>query len=123
MASATVSGVRVKGGDLDRRITIRKPKTVDDPVYGPQPGGWENVAERIPAQKWDDLPGSTESVQGGLRLSGRPARIRIRYMRGLTSDMQVIVHDETDEIYEISSTPAEIGRREWTEFTIRNYSS
>lgn len=113
----------MRGGQLDRRITIQRPETVEDDLYGPQAGGWSNVVERIPAQKWDDLPSNTESVQGGLRMSGRPARIRIRYMRGLTSDMRVIVHNETDEIYEISSTPAEIGRREWTEFTIRAYTS
>lgn len=113
----------MRAGQLDRRITIERPVTVDDPLYGPQPGGWEVVVARVPAQKWDDLPGTTESVQGGLRMSDSPARIRIRYMRGLTSDMRVILHDVTDEVYEISSTPAEIGRREWTEFTIRKYSS
>lgn len=109
-------------GQLDRRITIMKPGVIDDPVYGPQPGGWETVAARIPAQKWDDLPGNTESVQGGMRMSDSPARIRIRFRRGITSDMRVIVHDVEDQTYEISSTPAEVGRREWTEFTIRKYS-
>lgn len=113
----------MKGGDLDRRITIQKPGTVDDPEYGPQPGGWIAFAARVPAQVKDDLPGNTESVQGGLRMSGKPARVRIRYLRGITSDMRVIVHNETDEVFEISSTPAEIGRREWTEFTIRAYTS
>lgn len=113
----------MKGGDLDRRITIEKPGTIIDPEYGPQPGGWQVVAARMPAQVQDDLPGNTESVQGGLRMSGKPARVRVRYTRSITSDMRVIVHNETDELYEISSTPAEIGRREWTEFTIRAYTS
>lgn len=112
----------MRAGQLDRRITIQRPATVDDPVYGPQPGGWEDVHARIPAQVLDDLPSKTESVQGGLRMSDHPARVRIRYMRGLTSAMRVVVHDVTDEVYQIDSTPAEIGRREWTEFTIRSYS-
>lgn len=113
----------MKGGDLDRRITIQKPETVDDPEYGPQAGGWSDFLTRIPAQKRDDLPSNTESVQGGLRMSAHPARIRVRYVRGITSDMRVVVHENPDEIYEISSTPAEIGRREWIEFTIRAYTS
>lgn len=113
----------MRSGQLDRRITIERPTQVDTPPYGMQPGPWEVVAARVPAQRQDELPGNTESNVNGLRLSDSPARLRIRYMRGLTSDMRVIMHDEVDRIYEISSTPAEIGRREWTEFTIREYSS
>lgn len=113
----------MRAGTLDRRISIRKPGTTEDPVYGPQPAGWELVAERIPAQVWDDLPSRSESVQNGLRMADRPARVRIRYMRGLTSDMQIVVHNEVDEVFEITGGPAEIGRREWTEFTIKAYSS
>lgn len=113
----------MRAGELDRRITLLKPGTVDDPLYGPQPGGWVPFAERIPARKWDDKPGDTEEVAGGLRLSNRPATVRTRYMRGVTSDMQLILHGDTDELYEITSTPAEIGRREWLEFTIRAYTS
>lgn len=115
-------------GQLDRRITIQRPAPVDDPLYGPQPGGWADVYSRIPAQVQDDLPGNSESVQGGLRMSGRPARVRTRYLRQhITSDMRVIVHsrdqDGADLVYQLSSEPAEIGRREWLEFTIRGYSS
>lgn len=113
----------MRGGALDRRITIQRTTTVIDPVYGPQEGGWEDVAVRIPANKKDDLPSNTESVQNGLRMSNSPARVRIRYRNDITSDMRVIVHDENDRVYQISSTPAEIGRREWTEFTIQRYSS
>jgi head-tail adaptor len=114
----------MRGGALDRRITFQRPAVVVDPVYGPQDSGWENVEPpRIPANKKDDLPGNTESVQNGLRLSNSPARIRIRYRDDITSDMRVIVHDENDRIYQISSTPAEIGRRKWLEFTVARYSS
>lgn len=113
----------MRTGQLDRRITIQSQSTVDDPDYGPQPGEWVDVYTRIPAQVQDELPSKTESVQGGLRMSDHPARVRIRYLRGITSDMRVIVHNEVDDMYQIDSTPAEIGRREWTEFTIRGYSS
>lgn len=114
----------MRGGALDRRITLQRPPMVDG-EYGPQqgPGDWVNVFERLPAQVWDDLPSQSEAVQGGLRMADRPARVRIRYLRGITSDMRVVVHNETDETFEISGGPAEIGRREWIELTIRGYSS
>lgn len=113
----------MRAGQLDRRITIQRPFQAIDPLFGPQPGGWENVAERIPAQKWDLLPGESEETKTGLRVANYPARVRIRYMRGVTADMRVILHEDTEQVYEITSTPAEIGRREWLEFTIRAYSS
>ena len=119
----------MRAGELDRRVTIQKPATVIDPEYGPQPGGWETVYARIPARVFDELPSNSESVDGGLRIADRPAQVRTRYLKRITSDMRVIVHakdsaaGEQDVVYEISGGPAEIGRREWTEFTIRNFSS
>lgn len=113
----------MNGGSLDRRITIQRPATVTDPVYGPQDGGWDDFVTRLPAQVQDELPSQTESTSGVLRMSDRPARVRIRYVRGISSDMRVIVHDEQDRLCQISSTPAEIGRREWIEFTISTYTS
>lgn len=117
----------MRGGQLDRRITIQRPTTLEDPVYGPQPGGWAIVAARVPAQVFDDLPSKSERTEEGLRLGERPARVRIRYMRGITSDMKITLHegvDAADDVeFQISGGPAEIGRREWTEFTVKAYSS
>jgi head-tail adaptor len=115
----------MRAGILYRRITIQRPVTVVDTEYGPQDGGWQDVVSRLPAQVLDVLPSQAESNENGLRVADRPARVRIRYLRGLTSDMRVIVHREPDldEVYEISGGPAEIGRREWTEITIKAYSS
>lgn len=113
----------MRAGAFDRRITIVKNGEVDGD-YGPQPGGPDIlVAARIPAQVLDNLPSQSESVDGGLRMANRPARVRMRYRQGITSDMRVIVHGETDRMYEISGGPAEIGRREMIELTIREYSS
>lgn len=110
---------------MDRRITILAPTVIDDPEYGPQPGEFAPIfrGERIPAQRQDELPSNSESVTNGLRMAYKPARLRIRYRPDITSDMRIIMHDEDDKLYEISGGPAEIGRREWTEVTIREYSS
>lgn len=113
----------MRAGELDRRITIQRPVTREDPLYGPQPGGWENFAERVPARVRDVLPSNAEAIQGGLASAARPAQVRIRYMRGISTDMRVIVHREVDELYQIKGGPAEIGRGEWTEFTIEAYTT
>jgi SPP1 family predicted phage head-tail adaptor len=124
MAAAAVCGVPViTGGQLDRRITIQRPTVVTDGEYGPQHGGWEDVFARVPAQVQDMLPRVAEVFAQAINISDRPARVRIRYLRGITADMRVIVHGEADTIHQISAGPAEIGRRAWIEFTIKEFSS
>lgn len=116
----------MRGGQLDRRITIQRQQPVDDPIYGPQPPGpndpWLNFSPpRIPAQVQDDLPSKNERIDGAVQVQERPARVRIRYMRGITPDMRIVLHEETDTIFQIVGGPAEIGRREWTEFTVKAF--
>lgn len=113
----------ITGGQFNRRITLQRPGVVEDGEYGPQPAGWVDVFVRVPAQVWDTLPGSAEARGQVLNLSERPARVRMRYVRGITSDMRVILHNEVDTIHQISAGPAEIGLRKFIEFTIREYSS
>lgn len=112
----------MRAGQLDRRITIERPAMVDG-EYGPQPGGWATFAARIPAQVLDTLPSKSESVQQGLKMAARPSRVRIRYLAGVTSDMRIVVHGPTDRTCEITAGPAEIGRREWLEFVVTEFSS
>lgn len=116
----------MRGGQLDRRITIQRQATVDDPEYGPQVGGWEDVATRVPAQVADVLPSRSEAF-GVAAQNAIPARVRIRFLPGLTADMRIILHGKTspneDTIRRISAGPAEIGRREWTEFMVEAYSN
>lgn len=115
----------MRGGQLDRRITIEKLPVYVDPVYGPQPAPpgtpWDVVAARVPAQVVDALPSRSETVDGAVQVTNRPARVRIRYLRGITPDMRIVLHDEVDVVLQIVGGPAEIGRREWTEFTVEAY--
>lgn len=112
----------MRAGQLDRRITIERPGVIDG-EYGPQPGGWVPVVARVPAQVRDVLPSKSETVQDGLAVAIRPARLRIRYLRGITSDMRITLHGDTDVVFQIVGGPAEIGRREWLEMTIKQYST
>lgn len=107
----------------DRRITIMRP---GDPVtgeYGPQPGEPVVVAARVPARRLDVLPLRSEERGTILRQSHKLARIEMRYLAGITSDMFIIMHDENDTKYQIWSQPAEIGRREAIEFMAAAYTS
>ena len=113
----------MRGSQLDDRVTIERPTQVSTPGYGMQPGPWAVVAARIPAQVMDDMPSKSESVQNGLELAKQPARLRIRYMRGLSSDMRVTLHGETDQVFQIVGGPAELGRRRWIEMTLEAYTS
>lgn len=115
--------MKISGGQLDRRITIQRPAAVSDSEYGPQHVGWEDVFTRVPAQVWDALPRVAEHAGQAINMAERPARVRVRYLRGVTADMRVIVHNEVDTIHQISAGPAEVGRREWLEFTIKEFSS
>lgn len=113
----------MRAGELDRRITIMKPGAPVDGEFGPQPGAPTVFAARVPAQVLDDLPSKTEAQGGALRKAEKPSRVRIRYARGITSDMYIILHGEVDTVHQIAAPPAEIGRRDWTEFPIVEYTS
>lgn len=112
-----------RAGDLDRRVTIMRKGDPVDGEYGPQPGPGVPVAERVPARRLDLLPLKTERLGGVLRQSHKPARIQMRYVQGITSDMYLIMHDENDLVYQITSQPAEIGRRQLIEFTVAAYTT
>lgn len=111
------------GGQLDRRITIQRPTVIEDGEYGPQPGPWVDVYVRVPAQVWNTLPSTAERSEQAINMSEKPSRVRMRYTRGVTSDMRIIVHNEVDTIHQISAGPAEIGLREWIEFMVKEFSS
>ena len=109
-------------GQLDRRITIERKTVTQDADYGTEAITWTTFAARISAQVQDVLPSKSESVQQGMRVATRPARVRIRYRTGITSDMRIVVHGATDRTMQITGGPAEIGRHEWIEMTCEEYS-
>ena len=109
---------------LDRRITIRRKVVTKDPDYGSEVAEWEVFGEpRMKAEVRDTLPSRSEQVKQGLRIAAQPSRIRMRYLSGVTSDMRVTIHGETDRECEIIGGPAELGRRKWLEMVVSSFSS
>ena len=111
------------GAVLDQRITIEQKTITRDPDYGTESITWTAFASRIAAQVQDVLPSRSESVKQGLRVTTRPARIRIRYRTGITSDMRVVVHGAAERTLQITGGPAELGRREGIEMTCEEQST
>lgn len=112
----------IKTKDLTTRISLERKVPGQDPDYGTEVVAWAVVA-RVWAHVQDTLPSKSERVLQGVRVATRPARIRLRYLGGITSDMRVIVHGATDRVMQITGGPAELGRREGVELVCEEYSS
>lgn len=103
-------------GALNRRIRIERP--VSDTAFdGAGSGGWTLVIE-VWAEVKDMLPSRGDRIAEGINVSARPARVRMRYRDGITSDMRFVV---AGRIMQIVSGPAELGRREGLEFMVEEY--
>ncbi len=99
-------------GARDQLITFEAIGTVDDPVYGPQPGSWTEHSQAW-AEVQDVLPSRAESLDDSIVIQRRPCRIRLDYFDGLgiTSDMRI---DIDGRKLQIVAGPAMKGkRREW----------
>lgn len=110
-------------GTLDRRIRIEQPTVTKDATYGSATETWSTFAT-LWAQVQDVLPSKAESQGFGIRIAERPARIRTRYVSGITSDMRVVLLDRDNRIMKIITQPAEIGgRRDGLEFLVVDFTS
>jgi SPP1 family predicted phage head-tail adaptor len=96
---------------LDRSITILKRATGRDGSGRPTET-WPAYLTLF-AQVEDVPPSRGEQIADGINIAQRPCRIRIRYRNDITAAMQVAFEGRT---LRIITMPAEIGRREWTEF-------
>ena len=68
----------------------------------------------------DILPSKAERLADSIQIGRRPARIRIRYLAGITPDMRVIIDTR---VHQIISGPTTLGRREAMEFMVEEHSS
>lgn len=97
-------------GKLDRRITVQTSSTTK--VNGRPIKSWSTLAT-VWAEVRDIRPSRAEQIADGLNMANRPCRIVIRYRDDITAGMRVILDGRT---LQIVSAPAELGRREGTEF-------
>lgn len=114
---------------MDKYVRLERP-TPDTALDGAGSGTWELVEETW-AEIEDMLPSRGERLAEGIRITTRPARVRIRYRSDLTPAMRLVhganvVDDTVDysaaRIMQIVTLPAELGRRERMEFLVEEYS-
>lgn len=108
----------MKAGNLDRRIDIERP-LAGEGLNDAGSGTWEPFARKVWASVVDALPSRGERLVEGINIAARPARVRIRYRDGITTDMRFVMGAR---IMQIVSGPAELGRREALEFMVEDYS-
>jgi len=74
---------------LDTRIRIERKTIIRDPQYGTEEVSWAEFG-CVWAEVKDILPSRAERMAEQIQIARRPARIRIRYLAGITPDMRVI---------------------------------
>jgi head-tail adaptor len=117
---------------LDIQATFEQPTTVDT-EFGKQPGPWiplvalpgsPTVGERFWVELQDVLPSRSEAVKMGLTVARNQTRLRMRWRSDIDSSMRVVVHYDTDVIYQIVAGPADIGgRKDGIEMMLERYST
>lgn len=107
---------------LDQRIRIEQRQVITDPDYGTQTITWAPFAT-VWAEVQDVLPSKAETQANSMQLSHTPARIRTRYLSGVTTDMRVVHLTRGNRVLQIVSGPAELGRKEGLEFMAETYST
>lgn len=121
----------MKKGQLNRRIRIERP-LADESYDGAGSGTWQPVHETW-ANVQDAIPSRGERLADGINVATRPARVRMQYRDGITSDMRVLIGRYqkdgdgvlqwvTDRVAQIITMPAELGMRDGLEFMIEDYS-
>ena len=104
---------------LDTRIRIERKVVTHDPQYGTEQVTWSEFA-CVWAEVKDILPSKAERLADSIQIGRRPARIRIRYLAGLSADMRVIIDSR---IHQIVAGPSMLGRREAIELITQELSS
>lgn len=104
---------------LDTRIRIERKLVTRDPQYGAEEVSWAEFA-CVWAEAKDIMPSRAERMVEQIQIARRPARIRIRYLAGITPDMRVVI---AGRVHQIIAGPSMLGRREAIELMVEEYSS
>lgn len=111
----------MRAGKRNRRVRFERNETVHDPRFGGGAPAWVEVCT-VWAEVQDVLPSKAESAPDGVEVALRPARVRMSYRTGLTSDMRIVVLGTIPRVLDIVAGPAELGHREGLEFVAQEVS-
>lgn len=117
--------VKIAAGKFNCTVRIERP-VPDTSLDGAGSGTWAFVALSR-AELQDKLPSRSEQVSDGMSMATRPARLRMPWRSGITSDMRMLLvrtvggQTVVDRVMQIVSGPAELGRRDGLEFMVEDY--
>ena len=80
----------MRAGTMDRRVRIERKQAGVDDGYGGGEVTWVEFAT-VWAEVQDVLPSKSETQSDVIRTATRPARIRMRYLANITSDMRILL--------------------------------
>ncbi len=109
-------------GKLDRYIRIEQKSVTNDPDFGSEVITWSTYKDCW-ASVQDVLANRQEATKTDLRLLTRPCKVLMRYDSTIDATMRLVLLDRDNRILQIVSAPAEIGRREATEFICEEFSA
>ncbi len=110
----------MRSGSLDRQISVEKKQVTQDATYGTEIVAWvpliaqagsPTIAERFWAEVQDALPSRSEAVTQGLAVARNQTRIRMRWRSDIDSSMRIVVHGDSDEVFQVVGGPSNIGGR------------
>lgn len=115
----------MQAGKLDKRLRIERKQIVQDPDYGTETITWVPLSTAaVWGQVQEVLPSkSTESQALDIVLAERPARLRLRYRNDITADMRIVHLGRGSRILKIVTPPVEVGKRQWIEIMVADYST
>ncbi len=113
----------MNAGQMNRRISIEFPVYETEAPYGPRLVRWEPLTT-CAAEVQDVMPSRSESVRQGLAQARNQTRIRIRWRGDIDSTMRIVLHGDTDTVYQIVGGPSEVGgRKTMLEMVLERYST
>lgn len=103
----------------DTLITFLSRTASQNDDYGTQEYIWAEHAKEY-AEVQDILPSRSEKIDDSISIQRRPCRVRTLYRDDITSDMRIEFEGRTMEIV---AGPAELGRRDGSEFICEQLST
>lgn len=112
----------MKIGKLDRQLRIEQRSATQDNDYGTRVDTWAEYVT-LWAQVQEVLPSKGETQAMEIRIAERPARVRCRYVPGITADMRCVDLTRSSRVMKIISAPVELGNQDGLEFMVADYST
>lgn len=109
-------------GKHRHRLRIEQRTTAQEEAFGTRVDTWTTWAT-VWAEVEDVLPSRGESVVDGIAIAERPARVRMRYRQGLTSDMRAIDLSRGNRELRIATQPVEMGNKQRLEFMVADFTT